>query len=779
MSRKRIVLLVAVLLALAAVGAPFLKADRFAGSIRAALERGLGRKVELNGPIRFSLIGRGFSIDQVVIHEDPAVGAEPFAYVSTLEGTLRMTSLARGRIEFARLHLVEPSVNLAKARQGGWNAQPLLDQILANADGGAFPEISMSGGRLNFRLGEWKSVYYLGDTELKVDAANEWELSLYLEGEPARTDRGPRGFGRFSGRGRVRLTPGQEPSLDLSLNLTRSAVAELMMLALGGGSNLEGFFSARATIAGPLSRLTLQGRLQLEELERFSWIWGSAAGPALDLEGTLNLPGQLVELRTRTQRADLPLKARVRGEDLMGSPRWSLLATVSEAPAESVQPLVTELGFRAPGRFQWKGALSGAIGFDGTHGWNGAFSLTAGSVSAGGTEVASFDEVRVKVESERLQLMPAAFRIPNQEAVRLEGEYRPGEGSSQLRMQSSGVSLRHLKSLLPLLAEPGALPLLNRGGAGMWSGTLWLASSPDGAPAWQAGGELRGMKIAVPGLAAELEVDRASLRSSAQELEISELTGRIGGIHITAGFVERAGPGRTQQLKLRMARAGAAELEALLLPALRRRSGYLVRTLGIGANELPDWMAGRRLQGEVSIGRLGVDEQEIGDLSFRFYWRGPSVILADVTARMGGGQLSGGAEAELGGAEPRYRGNLFLHSLPWRQGILEGQAAVESAGTGEDFVKSLRLEGSLRGRGVELTEEQRWEIGAGCFTLTRDRSAWRWQFTQLQMDNEGEPMLGSGATTQDGRIALDLSASNGRVRRLAGKLSGPAWEFVR
>jgi len=779
MNHRRWFLGFVLLVAAAAVGVPFIRADGFAGPIRTALERGLGRNIELNGPIRFSLISRGFSIEQVVIHEDPAVGSEPFAYVSTLEGTLRLVPLLRGRFEFARLHLVEPSVNLAKARSGGWNAQPLLDQILASAGGGEFPEISMSAGRLNFRLGEWKSSYYLGDAELKMDAASERELSLYLEGEPARTDRGLRGFGRFSGRGRIRLMPGQEPRLDLNLNLTRSPVAELMMLALGRGPNLQGFFSARATLTGPLSKIALQGRVQLEELERFSWLWGSVAGPGFDWEGTLDLPAQLVELRTRETRAGLPVKARIRGADLMGAPRWSLLANVTGAPSESIQPLVTELGFKVPGQFQWKGALSGAIGFDAAHGWNGEFSLADGSVSAEGAEVASFDEVLVKVASELLQLMPATFRIPNQETVRLEGEYRPGTGNSQLRMQSAGISLRHLKSLLPLLAEPSELPLLSRGGVGRWTGTLWLTSRADESPVWQAEGEVRGMKVAVPGLAAELELERAMLRWSPQELAVSSLAGRIGNISLTSSFRERAGARHPQHLVLNIARAHVSDLEELLLPALRRRSGFLVRTLGIGADELPEWIAGRLLQGEVRVAQLEADENVAENVFFRFYWQGASVILADITAQAGGGSISGRVEASLGGAEPKYSGNVFLQSFPWRQGILEGQAEMESAGTGAEFVRSLRLHGSLRGRNLELAEGERWDLADGCFTLARDRGNWHWQFSQLQMENGGEAMLGNGATAQDGRIALDLTAPAGHNRRLMGRVSGSAWEYVR
>ncbi|MBK7930898.1 MAG: AsmA family protein [Bryobacterales bacterium] len=777
MSRTRIALLVMVALVGAAVGAPFLKADRFAGSIRAGLEKGIGRTVELNGPIRFSLIGRGFSIEQVVIHEDPKVGAEPFAYVGTLEATLRIAPLLRGRIEFARLHLVGPSVNLAKASGGGWNAQPLLEQVVARADGGVFPQISLSGARLNFRLGEWKSVYYLGDAELRVEAAGERELSLYLEGEPARTDRGLRGFGRFSGRGRVRMPAGEEAKLDLNLNLTRSSIAELMALALGRRSEVEGFFSGRARLSGPLSAMDLKGRLQLEEMQRFGWLLGGGGGPGFDVEGVLNLPEQRVELRTSGGRGRTPVQARLRGVDLMGTPRWAMMATVVDARAESVQPLVAELGFEVPGRFQWKGALSGAIGYDGGHGWNGEFSLNQGAVSAEGVEVASFDEALVKLDSAGVQLMPAVFQIPDGEAVRLEGEYKGGV--SQLRMQSGGVSLQHLKSLLPLLAEPKDLPLLNRGGAGRWVGTLRLRAPADGAPEWTAEGEVRGMKLAVPGLAAELLVERAAVKWGAGELAVSGLTGKLGAVELSASFRERGGARRTQELNVRMEKVQAAELERLLLPALRRRSGFLVRTLGIGADELPEWMRGRRLQGEVRIGELEADEYPISDVSFRYQWEGAKVALTGFTAKAGGGTVSGEAEASLQGEEPAYKGTLEGKGLVWRKGVMEGEGEFTGAGTGEAFLRTLRVEGELRGRNVELTEDDQWDVEDATVTLTRERGNWRWHFAQVQLDNGGEPMAGTGGSGQDGRIVLELSATGGRARRLAGRVTGPAWEFMR
>ena len=65
------------------LAAPFLKADRFAPAITTSLERALQRRVEV-GEVRLHLLtGPGFTLSDVVIHEDPAVSAEPLAYVTS------------------------------------------------------------------------------------------------------------------------------------------------------------------------------------------------------------------------------------------------------------------------------------------------------------------------------------------------------------------------------------------------------------------------------------------------------------------------------------------------------------------------------------------------------------------------------------------------------------------------------------------------------------------------------------------------------------------------
>ena len=82
----------------AGLGAPYINANPYAERLRGSLSRALGRQVEFRQPVKFSLFnGPGFSVEDVVIHEDPAIGAEPIAYMDTIEIRPSIWSLLGGR----------------------------------------------------------------------------------------------------------------------------------------------------------------------------------------------------------------------------------------------------------------------------------------------------------------------------------------------------------------------------------------------------------------------------------------------------------------------------------------------------------------------------------------------------------------------------------------------------------------------------------------------------------------------------------------------------------
>src|ERR1700733_9231236 len=106
---------IAALAVLAAV-VPYLPTDVLRPGIERALERGLGRKVDVGG-IRLTLFPGplprpGFTLERVTIHEDPRAGIEPLAYVESLGASMRVLSLFQRKLKFSSLNLSDATINL-------------------------------------------------------------------------------------------------------------------------------------------------------------------------------------------------------------------------------------------------------------------------------------------------------------------------------------------------------------------------------------------------------------------------------------------------------------------------------------------------------------------------------------------------------------------------------------------------------------------------------------------------------------------------------------------
>jgi uncharacterized protein involved in outer membrane biogenesis len=87
------------------LAAPKVSADRFRPRIQAALEAALNRPVHL-GAVHLTLFtGPGFTVDDVLIDDDPAAGIEPFAHVEHMQARIRWTSLFAGNLAFSSLRL--------------------------------------------------------------------------------------------------------------------------------------------------------------------------------------------------------------------------------------------------------------------------------------------------------------------------------------------------------------------------------------------------------------------------------------------------------------------------------------------------------------------------------------------------------------------------------------------------------------------------------------------------------------------------------------------------
>ncbi len=395
---RRVVTVLVLLTVLGWVLTKLFDPERWRTRARQSLELALGRRVEINGPIAYEwLTGPALAIDDVVIHEDPRLGQEPLAYVTTLEATPKWLALVRGDVEFSSLLLVEPSLNVMRAESGELNVQPFLEGLYrARSAGGDLPEIKVRGGRLNFKQGARKAVAYLAETDLDLRPNGTGGFYLRLATAAARTDRPPGAYGSFSASGQLRLREQAEPEVDITLDLDRSSLSDVLILPLGRRVEISGRVSARTKLAGPLSQVKVDGRLDLEGFQRWSLPGLKPGALTIYYRGDADLVHQTIRLATVADpKTAFPVRARFRAEQAFSRPRWALIAGVEELPLAAAQDAARVLGLQLPEDLPVEGSAAGAVGVSGTRPQlEGGFLIEAAAeeqvevlVSGGSTEL--------------------------------------------------------------------------------------------------------------------------------------------------------------------------------------------------------------------------------------------------------------------------------------------------------------------------------------------------------------------------------------------------------
>jgi hypothetical protein len=383
------------------------EAERLRPRVQESLEQALNRKVEVNGKLEYKwLTGPGFEVADVVIHEDPRLGLEPLAYVDSLEATPRWRALLRGRIEFSTLRLNAPSVNLMRGENGEMNFRPFLEGLLGARDfRQQLPVIEVRRGRVNFKQEHVKSVLYLTDADLDLRPAEAGGFNIALGTEIARTDRAPAGYGSFSGQGYIRLLAEREPEVDITIDLDRSALGDFLLLFHPRRLDVGGRISARARLAGPLSSLKVDGRVDLEDFQRWNLPGLRPGALTLFYRGQVDLAGQQLRIDSvRDSRNALPVNLRLRARDFFSQARWGAVVAAERLPLAVIADFARATGFRPLEADRVSGAASGALGISSRDA-----ALRGGFVFAGEGFEGEFRIVPGEAQPLRLQLEAREF----------------------------------------------------------------------------------------------------------------------------------------------------------------------------------------------------------------------------------------------------------------------------------------------------------------------------------------------------------------------------------
>ena len=492
---RRMMWVVAVLgaLVLMAILPPLINVNRYRRQIQTSISLSLGRPVHMDSVALDLLPMPGFTLQGFVVSEDPEFGAEPVIRANTVRARLRWRSLWRRRVEFSRISLTEPSVNLVRRADGRWNLESILLQAsrmpaapTGQKDAGdapRFPYIEATGARVNVKMGVEKMPLSLTEAEFALWLPQPQQWKVRLEGKPTRTD----GAAIDTGLVRLEGTLGKAAHLedvpvDLAFEWTAAPMGAVSRVLMGRDMGFRGDMTLRAQATGTVGQNTLKTQLDLNRVRRQEFV------PVRTLDVNLQctaeagavfhrLSGVKCSWPAGTADAGLLISGEV--PDVRTPATASLTGELKEVPAAGVLDVMRLVSARISPELTLGGTVSGKVKCCGT-GWLEDGSLTVDKARLALAAGAPFVDGDVKgtVANGVLTVAPVAMNLGGNAPATVDGHVDTGGYGvrvvgpvTRARVMELGGALPQfgdgLESSLPVEAGP-----VNLVGTRGWSGGM-------------------------------------------------------------------------------------------------------------------------------------------------------------------------------------------------------------------------------------------------------------------------------------------------------------------
>jgi hypothetical protein len=757
------------LLLVAGIVAPYLGADRYGERLRGSLQRALGRRVEFLGPVRFSLFkGPGFSVENVVIHEDPSIGIEPIAYMDSMDVTPGFWALFGGQFVIASIRLEGASINLAKSgpasEWGRWNFASLVNPSVLRA----VPAIhirnsSFRDSRINFKFGDVKSVFYLTETDVDVSPPSSRGSGWRVSGSAkmARTDRSAQGLGSFTVKGRWYVAPER---VDLDVQLDRTGLGEITALMRGQAGSVHGTISGRLHLGGPIENIGILGRLNIEDVHRWDLLPPRGQGWPLDIRGRLDLVSQRLELQSNSPgNAPLPLWVRFRANDYLSQPRWAVTVSWNQFPLAPLMELARHMGAQFPPKLRLSGSMDGAIGYSGQGSFQGELAFHDTAVTIPDSPPVRFEQAHMVVDHGHVRLSPAVVRTADQDQAQIEADYAMDGETLDLSISAEAMKVASLRAQVALVA----VPWLEQVRSGQWSGQLHYRVAAGNA-GWTGRLQIGDAQIAVPGLADPIEIASARAQIDGARIVLDGLEAQAGKVAFTGEYRYEPGAVRPHHFRLRAEEMDAADLEAEFMPTLNRSTSLISRALGRAP--VPVWLTGRAIDGTVQIDDLLLAGCHLRNFRAHLLWDVARVEFDAMQAKLDRAAITGKLAVNLRAARPSYKLTAKVKGWDWQAGKLDADGTLETSGTGSQLLANLKSEGTFSGVALDFGTPEAWRSISGSFNLAWSQTAPRLRLTGLNLRTGDETYTGRGATQDDGRLAILLSSGTKELR-MSGTLA--------
>lgn len=760
---KKLLWIALALVVVVGFGAPYFDADVFRPAIQRALERGLGRKVDVAKVYFNVLTGPGFTLNDVTIYEDPRAGIEPFLYVGAVEARVRLLGLFSRHLEFSSLRLhqgphgEQTSINLVKTAAGPWNFQFLLNS--APAISGVMPSIKIRGGRVNFKFADTKSVFYFDDADFDVAPSADRSVELQFSGAPSRTDHAAQNFGLFYVRGKW-----QGPHLEMKVELERSGLDEVAHLIDRRDLGIHGIIAMQAQLSGSPTHLDVTGQLQIDDVHRWNLLPKRGGGWHIPYTGTLDLHGERLELASAFDGPNVPLALQFRVWDFLSMPHWDASSELKQVPLSTLVEVARHMGTSMPEKLVADGSVSGAIHYAEGEGFAGRVELGDASLTLPEGKPLKTANAAVVIQGSTFSMEPSTINIGESESAEVEGGFDPG-GGLKLKITTRGLNVDELQSF-----GLAAIPLLEQTPQGTlrgWAAYKWTPGEPG---EWSGEYELQNARIAIDGFADPLRIQSAAVVSNGARVSLSRVHAKLGAVAFTGDYRFEPTAVRPHRFHIEIPRADAAELERIFAPAMVRERGFLARTLRLGAAPAPEWLKNRKADGTLKIGSLVLGDSVAHVDNARVLWDGLVVRFARLNASADSTAFTGDLVVNLSGSGPHFRFEGKLDDVAYKGGRVDFEGSLDTEGTGAELLNNSRAEGCLHARSISFASDAEFRTAKGCFEMSMSTTGMRWKFPGIEVQQGPDSFYGTGSTQADGRLVLDLTNRNSRQVRYTSSI---------
>ena len=655
--------------------------SRLKGRIIASLSAGVGRPVDIGSVHLRFLPQPEFDLENLVVYDDPAFGAEPMLRASEVTADLRLTSLIRGRMEISRLDLNEPSLNLTHSMNGAWNLEGLLQRAahMPTAPTGkskseprpAFPYIEATSGRINFKSGTEKKSYALTNADFSLWQESENVWGMRLKAQPFRTDMNLNDTGVLQVSGTwQRAESVHDTPLQFQVEWTRAQLGQLTKFFSGNDRGWRGSAQVDMALSGTPAKLQIGTDAAVDDFRRYD----ITSGKALRLAAHCDAEYSSLTHEFHEIKCDAPVnKGTITLTGEMGLPvshHYALILTADNVPADAGVILLARAKKNVPDDLSAEGTVKGRFSLeaDGTKrhcdGRGEIADLRLGSAENQveiGPITAPFVLTGPASGARRPSTRAGAMRFPEEAHIEFDPvAIRDGKNTSAMIqgwIDRSGydfavageigipraLRLARMAGIATLPATPEGLAQLDLHVVGSWAEESTDHQVGFAGPQVMGSAKLQNVQIAVRGVENTAEITTAELRLLPDQVRVTKLNAKAAGSDWTGSLEMPRGCGTpdacTMHFVVNANQAAVTRLNEWINVSARKRPWYRVLETSTPAG--PPLLARLRASGRVTADRLQLPGTTATHVSANVSLEEGKLQLSDLTADVAGGTHKG------------------------------------------------------------------------------------------------------------------------------------------